>query len=197
MTEYILGLDFGQAATQSASCLLERFEEAGPEEKRVARYRCRGLKRWPLGTSYPKILAAVADMIRDSPLRGGVLILGTTVVGRPVAELFHQAKLGVQIDSVVVNAGHEETDFAGEHRVPKVNLISGVQLLLQSRQLHFAQGMSETPVLLKELLNYRFKAPPAPNEIYDPRDGQHDDLVLALALGCWWGEKRKLPFQWW
>ncbi len=31
-----------------------------------------------------------------------------------------------------------------------------------------------------------------PNDTYNAREGQHDDLVLALALACWAGESPEL-----
>jgi hypothetical protein len=195
---YILGLDLGQAATRSALCILEQSEPAAAAgEKPVRHYGCRALKRWPLGTSYPAILAEIASWVAAPPLRDGILILGATVAGRPVVDLFRRAKPAVSIYSVVITAGQGEVFTDGGYQVAKVHLISGVQVLLQQRRLRFAQLLPETPTLLKELHNYSFKPPPAPTEIYDPREGQDDDLVLSLALACWWWERRKLEFQWW
>jgi hypothetical protein len=31
--------------------------------------------------------------------------------------------------------------------------------------------------------------PLTPQERYQTREGQHDDLVLAAAVAAWWGEK--------
>ena len=177
MTEFILGLDFGQAATYSALCILERTERPSPrpDEKPQNHYGCRGLKRWPLGTSYPTILAEVIRLVEQPPLRDGILILGATVVGRPVIDLFRQAKPPVRIHPVVITAGQGEGSGSDGYHVAKVNLISGVQVLLQQRRLRFAKSLSETPTLLKELQSYRFKPPPIATAIFDPREGQHDD----------------------
>ena len=64
--EYFLGLDLGQAADWSALAVLERTTM--PQESTVRcehawQFGCRGLKRWPLGTSYPAIVDNVAALV--------------------------------------------------------------------------------------------------------------------------------------
>jgi hypothetical protein len=39
-----------------------------------------------------------------------------------------------------------------------------------------------------------FKVTPAANEVFNAREGEHDDLLLALALAAWNGE-RTPPFD--
>ena len=70
-------------------------------------------------------------------------------------------------------------------------------VLLQERRLQFARSLPETPMLIKELQNYRTKTTQPTTDLIDIREGQNDDLVLALALACWWGERRKREMMWW
>ena len=50
-------------------------------------------------------------------------------------------------------------------------------------------------LLRAELLNFRVKITAAANETFGAwREGEHDDLVLAVALACWAGEHVKRPF---
>ena len=72
--------------------------------------------------------------------------------------------------------------------MPKVVLVSGLQVALQQRRVKFATGLPEVTTLLKELAAYRIKAPAA-QEAFDAREGQHDDLVLAVALAVWWASR--------
>ena len=89
MAEYILGLDRGQASDYSALCVLEKNEgPVGPDGKATGVYGCPGLKRWQLGTAYPTIVAELAPLVEKPPLGGAHLVLGATVVGRPVVDLF-------------------------------------------------------------------------------------------------------------
>ena len=69
-------------------------------------------------------------------------------------------------------------------------LVASVQTLLQSGHLKIAPGMELAPVLKRELLTFRVKINPATaHDSYEHwREGDHDDLVLATALACWFRE---------
>ena len=55
-----------------------------------------------------------------------------------------------------------------------------------SKRLKIAAGVAERDTLLGELANFSAKITQHANDTYEAwREGQHDDLVLALALACW------------
>jgi hypothetical protein len=183
--EYIIGVDLGQGAQYSGLCVLERTENLTHDDERpVRRYGCRHLKRWPLGTAFPAILADIAGLVKKLVLRDCTLVLGATNVGRPVVESFRQAKLPVTLQPVFITTGQDATFAHGVHHVAKVILISSVQLPLQERRLQFVQSLPDMPMLIKELQNYRTKTTQPTTDVIDTRDGQNDDLVLALGLGA-------------
>ena len=79
---------------------------------------------------------------------------------------------------------------AGSLHVPKKELIGTLQLLLQTRRLQVARSLTDAAVLMKELENYRIKVTAARNETFESwREGQHDDLALAVAMAAWLGEQ--------
>jgi hypothetical protein len=80
-----------------------------------------------------------------------------------------------------------------QYRIPKRDLVSTVQVLLQNTQLKIAEGLPETQTLIKELQNFRVKIDPqtAPDSYSAWRENMHDDLVLATALACWIGEHHR------
>ena len=43
-------------------------------------------------------------------------------------------------------------------------------------------------MLEAELRNFRVKTTPGLHDSYNAREGQHDDLLLALACACWASE---------
>ena len=47
-------------------------------------------------------------------------------------------------------------------------------------------------MLVQELLNFRVKIDPlTAHDSYGARcEGQHDDLVLATVVACWYGERQ-------
>lgn len=76
-------------------------------------------------------------------------------------------------------------------QIPKQELVGTLQVLLQTRRLQVATGLPETTELVRELESYRLKhtkLADASDELW--REGPRDDLVLAVALAAWCGEKR-------
>jgi hypothetical protein len=58
---------------------------------------------------------------------------------------------------------------------------------LQNGRLKVAAGLPEAETLKKELLNFRVKIDPkTAHDSYEHwREGDHDDLVLAVSMACW------------
>jgi len=74
--------------------------------------------------------------------------------------------------------------------VPKKELVASLQVLLQTRRLKVAKTLPEAATLVRELETFRVKVTEAANETFGAwREGQHDDLVLAVALAAWMGER--------
>lgn len=187
--QYALGLDLGQAHDPSALALLEQTRPALPAE---ASYACRHLHRWQLGTPYPQIVKDVAAIAGRLPYC--TLAIDGTGCGRAVVDLFWQAALAnVSIAPVLITAGHAVSqDEFGYWHVAKTHLVSVVQVLLQSRRLKVAPALPLAQLAITELSNFKAKITTAANETFsgDWREGQHDDLCLAIALGAWAGEER-------
>jgi hypothetical protein len=70
--------------------------------------------------------------------------------------------------------------------VPKKDLVTGVQVLLQSGGLQIAAGLPYGAALAAEMAEMRVKVTAAGNAQYGVwREGTHDNLVPAAALACW------------
>lgn len=177
-----------------------------PLGRTARRYALRALKRWPLGTPYPAIVEDVKKIVSTPPLlqtldtdvvgqtvtRRPALAIDASGCGRPVTDAFRAAGLTARLSPVVITAGLAESFDKGFHHVAKAVLISGVQVLLMQRRLQFSPKLPEAATLLKEFQEYRVKVTPAANEVFNARDGAHDDIVLAVALACWLGERCNL-----
>ena len=75
--------------------------------------------------------------------------------------------------------------------MPKRDLASAPLVLMQNKQLKIAEAMPLAETLRKELLNFKVKINIATgHDSYEAwREGDHDDLVLAVAMACWCGER--------
>src|SRR5262249_10517692 len=97
---------------------------------------------------------------------------------------------------VTITGGHAVTRADdGSFHVPKKELVTSLQVVMQAHRLQIARGLPDAAALVRELQQFQVKITAAANETFGVwRDGQHDDLVLAVALACWWAE-RTPPFE--
>ena len=78
--------------------------------------------------------------------------------------------------------------------MPKRDLITGLQVMLEGQKLVVARGLKEGPALLAEMAEMGVRVSALGRESYGAwREGTHDDLVLAVALACWGPRKRHGP----
>jgi hypothetical protein len=189
MSTYILGLDLGQAHDFTAMLILEQQQHPHQQPD----YHARHIERFPLGTPYPVMVEKVCSTYGHPLLRTSTrtLVIDYTGTGRPVADLLKPcAPITVSIH------GGEQVYRDGRHyRVPKRDLVATTQVLLQQRRLKFSADVPLTPVLTQELLNFKVHIDPhTAHDAYSAwRERDHNDLVFALALACWWGEKGPKP----
>ncbi len=190
-TTYISGLDLGQQNDFSALAVLERSDGPDPNrpERAVSFYSCRHLQRWPLGTAYTQIVARVGEIMATAPLPGTALAIDQTGVGRAVVDIFREARLPCRLRPITITAGAAVSQDEDGYHVPKKELVSVLQVLLQGRRFRVAGALPEAETLRGELQNFRVKITAAGNETFNSwRESQHDDLVLAVAMAAWLGE---------
>ena len=198
---FYVGLDLGKMRDYSALAVVEREDRLcwTPAIPSPPVLRVRHLERFPLGTPYMRVVARVSELTCHSNLNGvSHLVVDATGVGVPVVESLRAARLGcLGMTAVTITPGsraRQGSGFgAGEHwNVPRTDLLSGVQMLLERGELRISKKMRESGTLLRELLSMRSGGPgtgcAADRTGGEPAVGwaqQHDDLVLAVALACW------------
>jgi hypothetical protein len=107
-----------------------------------------------------------------------------------VVDLLREARPEAVLMPVTITSGQMESVDQGYYRVPKRDLIVGLQVLLQRGGLQIAAGLPFGQKLVEELLAVEVRVSPAGNEQYAAwRVGTHDDLVFAVALAYWSAQK--------
>jgi hypothetical protein len=214
----IVGVDLGQQRDPTALAVIERgYVPAGKlynarywykgREIHSARepvrleYHVRHLERPPLGTSYVDIVEHILKLLTSLEDRELVLAVDTTGVGRPVADMLKRRledwleedqEREITAAWITITGGDSVTRAEGGGlRVPKRDLASAPLVLMQNKQLKIAEAMPLSETLRKELLNFKVKINIATgHDSYEAwREGDHDDLVLAVAMACWCGER--------
>ncbi len=187
-------------------CVLERAEVMLDvrdlvtwECKRETRFELRYLERMKLRTPYPAVVERIREVAMDPALGARrSLVVDATGVGAPVVDLLCAAGVECEIVPVMITGGGggakaSSGSSGGERRVPKRDLMVGLQLMFDQGQLRIARGMPETEVLLKELMGMRVRVSASGHKSYGSgREAPHDDLVLAVALACWRAKQPKL-----
>jgi hypothetical protein len=214
--EMLVGVDLGQARDYTAITISERGyrlvdkpynadtrdrrgQPTTEARQRVElQHRCRYLERLPLGMPYPEQVKHIVDLTKRLGGRP-IIVADQTGVGRAVVDLL-VAELnggikGTDIRPTVVRigitGGSSVSRIPGGFNVPKVDLVGVPLVLMQNDRLHIAEGLELQPTLVRELLNFKKKINiSTSNATYESwREGDHDDLVLSLAMGTWAGQE--------
>jgi hypothetical protein len=190
---YVVGLDLGQSQDFTALTVIRhtRHPTPGGDRPDFLVHEVVHLRRWPLGTEYTAIASDVAALVARPPLPGCALVVDATGVGRAVVEMVRRAKPDARLVPVTIHGGRAVTgNDAHGFAVPKLDLVARLQALLQARRLKVA-ALPERELLERELTAFRIKVNVATgHETFEAwRERDHDDLVLAVALACWYGER--------
>lgn len=186
---HVMGLDLGPPGEPTGFVVVERPPTETPPEEPV--YHLRHLERFPPGTPYPAIVEAVVRRAATPPLGRSPLVVDRTAVGRAVIDRLRRAQSAPRLVQVVIGAGHDvQPAEDGSLVVPKKELVTCLQVLLQTRRLKIAPGLPDSDVLAAELSGFRLRRVSADvSDSVEWRVGRHDDLVLAVALACWHADR--------
>ena len=121
-----------------------------------------------------------------------VLAIDYTGVGRPVVDLAQDR--GLNPIAIAITGGNAVNwdDSRTKASVPKRDLVGTMQIFAQNDRLKVASDLRFGPVLAEELQNFKVKIDikTAHDSYGSWREGSHDDLILATAIGLWTAENR-------
>jgi hypothetical protein len=200
-----VGLDLGQSADYTALAVVQDGVKENPAGGTEKYLHLRHLERYELRTPYPEIASRVAALVRSPELspteydpsrlryytKPPMLVVDDTGVGRAVSDLLKTR--GLRFKAVTITGGDKvHAAGGGRYRVPKRDLVAALEVPFHTGELRVAEGLELWDVLRKELLNFRRKIDlRTAHDSYEHwRESDHDDLVLACALACWWARRR-------
>jgi hypothetical protein len=190
---FYIGVDLGQKHDFTAIAVVERESEQFINRARVynayatvtPRLLVRRVLRVALGTPYPRVAEIVRELTQESPMAGQCsLVVDATGLGGPVVDMLRALRLNCHLTAVTITGGDHETRRGSNVGVPRRDLIAGVRMAIEKGELKVARRMPGAESLIRELTAMR---------IDGEGSGEHDDLVMALALACW---KAKMPGVW-
>lgn len=198
---YIVGVDLGTRRDFTALAVLDRHLMPSGE----ARYDVTHLDRWR-GRGYSDLPGTLSELVqalrqvghqaqidagRYRSLEPNIhVVIDATGVGVSVIE---EIRKYLDCIGVTIHGGDAVNHDRNDWRVSKKALVSKTQILLEQHRLMIAEDLDHTEILIQELDNFRSKkAILTGHDSFgageDWRQGNHDDLVLAVAMSAWYGE---------
>lgn len=211
-----VGLDLGKLQDYSAAVVVEQtwpllFPEQPLTSPTIEDFQVGLVWRPQRGTAYSAIVDYCRALLARPAMRTcAALVVDATGVGRPVVEMLRDAGLSVPVVAITITGGDKAIQVdEHEYRVPKRDLAGVLAVLLQpptradtplasdltvapTARLRFTRGLRLESVMRAELANFKVKITLAGHDQYEAgpagewREGEHDDLVLALALPIWY-----------
>ena len=188
-----VGLDPGKKHDYTAVAVLSAIYErrpGSPSGRRAKTYTLQQLDR-VRGEGYETVADQVAKLMRKREMYGADLLVDETGVGVAFGDMLKARRLSMK--RVAVPAGAAVTRHGNDYHVPKRDLVTTIEILLDGRRLIIPSTLDLAETLVAELDNFRIKTTPLGHDTFGAgtewREGAHDDLVLAVALAAWAGEK--------
>ena len=187
VTWRLIGVDVGQRSDYTALAVVDLTTDDVLTLTALERVRRR---------SYP----AVAELIRDTvaALAGGDLLtvlVDVTGVGRPVTDQLD--RLDVPHTRINIHGGGAVTTLDdGTRSVPKRDLISALVVGFEGETLAIAGGLKHADALEREADAFQMKLSASGHDTYNAREGEHDDLLLAVALPVWYARTQGRVTVW-
>lgn len=198
---YQIGLSLGTRSSMSGLSVAEQMGEQYEGSPEQVTCNVRHLERFEAGASYPSIIECITKLCDTDPLKTNKpnLIIDATAVGLAVADLFKRAIASAEIITVTITGGFEVSEPDHHNFIlPKRELVSTIDAMLQSSLLKIAPDMAETETLTRALQGFQLKTREITAEATSMlwREDAQDDLVFAVALACWFARRPVHVFKW-
>lgn len=185
---FIISLDPAQLRDWSALAVVDmRYR---PEEKRFG-YDLVAMAR-KQGLPYDQIVDWVSriyhkpEFNRQQPPE---LVVDSTGVGVAVVDMLHTK--GLRLKAVTITSGESFSQKGSIFHVGKARLIGTFLGAFDGGKVQVNPNMPIWPQLEKEMLSYRAEISAQGRAKFEAEEGEHDDMIFALAQAIWFGEEAK------
>lgn len=168
---------------------LKEYEERTKKQAEIM-WGCRHLERLALGTSYPDVVRRITELMTSPELRNDTqLIVDTTGVGNAVCDYLRDE--GLAPVGILIQGGSAVSQTEHGYSVPKRDLVTALQLYVQTNRMIVSRNLPLSMVFVKEMMDFRLKKnkDTGAEQMGAWRSGENDDLVLSLAMTAWYTSK--------
>jgi hypothetical protein len=205
--EFVVGVDLGQMADNTTVAIVQYMSMGTGEfdvhegrngmtiieEKYQESYDLRELQKIKLETSYDQVIDHINVLMHTPPLTQADLVFDSTAGGLIFGDLL-EARTNLDPIRVVSTAGNETIRHGHrKYSVPKTELVSTLSGLFASNMVRVAHDLPNLETLRREVQTFLLGHSATGRPTYSASAGNHDDLISALALACWWASMRYSP----
>lgn len=200
--QFIISADLGQANDYTAISIMEKITTGagvlGFRGEGEIAYHLRHLERPPRGTEYPAVVDRLIEIFHSEQLKkhSRAVVIDLTGVGRPVYDLMVKSGFHYSLNAISITGGGTVNYVDRHYNVPKRDLVTNLQVMLQNGSMRIAKGIKEADALVEELANFQVKISESGHDTYGGRSGVHDDLVLSVAMAAWLGARGRFRCDW-
>jgi hypothetical protein len=135
---------------------------------------------------YTDVVNAIIALLDRPPLSEMDVALLVDAGGVGIGVLDFMRQRGLRPWSITATGGdHVNTPEYGVIRVPKREIVASAQVALAEGRLRIAGSLPHAATLRHELMNYQVRISAAGHDSYAAREGEHDDVLYAVAQACW------------
>ncbi len=184
--QYIQSLDPAQLRDWSALCALKMYYE---EKRKRMEYDLVAMNR-KQGLPYDQIVSWAVDTYKKPVFWAGLppkFVLDSTGVGVAVRDMMRSK--GVPVVAVTITAGEAITRQGPIIHVGKARMIGKFLGAFDAGKVHVNPNMPIWPKVEHEMLSFRAEMSAQGRAKFEAEEGEHDDMLFALAQGVWYGEE--------
>ena len=194
MGHHIVSLSLGTVAEPSALIVAEPstkvwqpkdYDRYGkrPSRREENHFSISWLERFDPGRPIPAIVHRVNELVSDKRLaRRHTVLLDITSTGIAPRRVFEG--YGLYPTPIDLVATMSEDYSNGIDYAPLRDVIGAAQVVLQTKRIKVASELELAEILISDL--QAFDPKPIDRNL---RGGRNADLVFALAIALWWGDK--------
>lgn len=185
---FIISLDPAQLRDWSALAVIDM--QYRPQTRRFG-YNLVAMAR-KQGLPYDQIVDWVARIYHKPEFNQAQppeLVVDSTGVGVAVVDMLHTK--GLRLNAVTITAGESFTQTGSIFHVGKARLIGTFLGAFDGGKVNVNPNMPIWPQLEKEMLAYRAEISAQGRAKFEAEEGEHDDMIFALAQAVWFGEEAK------
>lgn len=205
MRRFYMGVDLGKRHDYSAITVTQRIDRFRDkygnvgtlyrdEEPRIIEtmFRVRMMEQFK-DIPYTDVVERIGVLMSNNTLRHSTqLVVDATGVGEPVIDMLARTNIDnvpLAPIPIVITGGTAINMNRSGFTVPKRDIGMALLTVTESNRIKVSRSLPLAGVLKQQLEKFKIKINRRGHEQFEAAEGDHDDLVMSLAIAIWYATK--------